>query len=315
MTTVNTTAYRSPNHHARTQAIDSIILHTCEGTRAGSIGWLCTPASQVSAHYYVCRNGDLFQLVDDSRCAWHAGVVEHNERGIGIECEHKQGQDWPVVQREALSWLVRKLITAYDIPLRRVLAHRWIAPGRKIDPTDWPDDALRSWIAQQYDAPPVAPSPADDRAIIATPATMSLEHWIDVMRRRSPITDGGELTTLYLVMTQWEIDPAGFLAMWLVEQGPTMRGELSATTRNPLNVAAYGRDRWPAIQYKDRWWNVYESWQLGAHANLLHLKQKYGAVGLLTVRQIVPVFAPSSDGNDVDRYIRSVMARMAEVAG
>ena len=134
----------------RTRPIDSIVLHTGEGTRASDLGWLCTAASQVSAHYYVCRDATVYQLVDDNKCSWHAGTAEHNEAGIGIETEHRKGQDWPVAQRLALVDLCRDLIHDYRIPQSRIFAHRWIAPGRKIDPTDWPDQELRNWIASLY---------------------------------------------------------------------------------------------------------------------------------------------------------------------
>jgi N-acetyl-anhydromuramyl-L-alanine amidase AmpD len=148
---IDHTSYRSPNHHVRTRPITSIILHTGEGTRASDLGWLCTAASQVSAHYYVCRDATVYQLVDDNRCSWHAGTVEHNESGIGIETEHRKGQDWPDVQRLALVDLCKHLIRAYHISQGRILAHRWIAPGRKSDPSDWPDAELKAWIAALYD--------------------------------------------------------------------------------------------------------------------------------------------------------------------
>ena len=147
---IDRTSHRSPNHHVRTRMINSIVLHTGEGTRASDLGWLCNSASKVSAHYYVCRDATVYQLVDDNKCSWHAGTVEHNEAGIGIETEHRQGQDWPAAQRLALVDLCRDLIRAYHIPQSRIVAHRWIAQGRKIDPTDWPDAELKVWIASLY---------------------------------------------------------------------------------------------------------------------------------------------------------------------
>jgi N-acetyl-anhydromuramyl-L-alanine amidase AmpD len=148
---IDNTSHRSSNHHPRTRKITSIILHTGEGTRSSDLDWLCNRSSQVSAHYYVCRDGTVYQLVDDNRCAWHAGVAEHNEEGIGIETEHKTGQDWPALQRQRLAELCRHLITTYRIRQDRILAHRWIAPGRKSDPSDWPDQELREWIAGLYE--------------------------------------------------------------------------------------------------------------------------------------------------------------------
>lgn len=162
-------------------------MHTGEGTRSSDLGWLCNPESDVSSHYYVCRDGTIYQLVDLSRCAWHSGTVQHNEAGIGIETEHKQGQDWPALQRQRLAALCRHLISSYHINRNQVLAHRWIAPGRKIDPTDWPDAELEPWIAALYSEtlpePPAVPE-------------MRAPHWyyvpenIRAVVRYTPAVDG-----------------------------------------------------------------------------------------------------------------------------
>src|SRR3546814_16295360 len=52
---------------------------------------LCDPAARVSVHYLVEEDGRIFQLVSESRRAWHAGVAcwpgvtDINARAIGIE--------------------------------------------------------------------------------------------------------------------------------------------------------------------------------------------------------------------------------------
>lgn len=74
--------------------IDWIVFHTTED---GSIGcdrarnWFKNPVSQVSAHYVICRDGSIYQMVNDKDIAFHAGVKNHaynyNDRSIGIEHE------------------------------------------------------------------------------------------------------------------------------------------------------------------------------------------------------------------------------------
>ena len=121
-------------------------------------------SKRVSAHYYVDRQGRIYQLVDPTYAAWHAGVSSWNGRtsasirdhSIGIESEHKAGQDWPVIQRQAYADLCRFLIARHPITHRNVAAHRWIAPGRKFDPTDWPNEQLRPWITALFSAPAVS---------------------------------------------------------------------------------------------------------------------------------------------------------------
>lgn len=125
---------------------------------ASDLAWLkkVQGDKSVSCHYYVTRTGTIYQLVPDWREAWHAGVSEYlgftnfNDFSLGIETEHKAGQSWPEVQRQALAWLCKQLITKYNIRRSMVVAHRWIAPGRKKDPSDWDDNGLMAWIEELY---------------------------------------------------------------------------------------------------------------------------------------------------------------------
>jgi len=173
---IDKTTYISPNHNPRPDNADisALLIHSCEGTRESSLPWLCKPRSPthpkpVSSHYYVCRDGDVYQLVDDDQEAWHAGkgryggVANISPISLGIELEHKKGgPGYTAVQLESAGDLCRAMIDRYDIPQSWVLAHRWWAPNRKFDPTDWDNGPLRSWIAALYAAPlhepPIAPA-------------------------------------------------------------------------------------------------------------------------------------------------------------
>lgn len=188
---IDATSRRSPNFDARRGPITALVIHSDEGTEASSLGWLCNPASQVSSGYYVARTGRIYQLVDDTDQAWHAGVSSYlgqtnfNRISLGIEVEHKQGQGaYPAVQLDALAWLCREKIRQYGISLAWVVAHRWIAqpPGRKIDPTDWSDRDLRPWIAALY-------SPTDSFAAwgaIGTPTGAAQQYAVPQLWLKTP---------------------------------------------------------------------------------------------------------------------------------
>lgn len=77
----------SPNHSSRDgHAVTDMIIHyTGAGSAKGSVSWLCNPASRVSAHYVISRQGGIYQLVDLARAAWHAGDAYLNRASIGIE--------------------------------------------------------------------------------------------------------------------------------------------------------------------------------------------------------------------------------------
>jgi len=137
----------SPNYDERRegQRPDMILLHyTGMPDAEGALERLCTPASQVSAHYFVFEDGRVFQLVPESQRAWHAGKsywageTDINSCSIGIEIVnpgHDYGYpDFPKRQIAAVTTLCRGIQTRHKILPVRVLAHSDVAPSRKQDP-------------------------------------------------------------------------------------------------------------------------------------------------------------------------------------
>lgn len=172
---INSTTYVSPNYNklpsGQPLVIDpeGILIHSDEGTRYSSLPLLCNPApggnpnKAVSCQYYVCRpvgeRVDIYQLVADIHRSWHAGASSYDglidwNRAIGIECEHKAGQNWPQQQLDTLASLCRDLIARHRFPQSRIAAHRWVAvpEGRKTDPSNWPDVKFKPWVAALYSA-------------------------------------------------------------------------------------------------------------------------------------------------------------------
>jgi AmpD protein len=99
---------------------------------------------QVSAHFFVRRDGELVQYVSCERRAWHAGRSTWlgrencNDWSIGIELEGLEGEPFEPVQYDALLRLMRALRARY--PIQHVAGHEHVAPLRKRDPGpgfDW----------------------------------------------------------------------------------------------------------------------------------------------------------------------------------
>jgi hypothetical protein len=140
--------------------IEQLTIHTGEGTLDSDMFALHDTSVPIekrkSAHAYACRNGDLIEMVKDADEAWHAGYSlwggrrNVNPWALGIESEHRTGQDWPDVQKQTIADWCKQKIALYHIQQTRIAAHRWIAPDRKKDPSDWPDAELRAWIAGLY---------------------------------------------------------------------------------------------------------------------------------------------------------------------
>jgi AmpD protein len=100
---------------------------------------------EVSSHFYVRRDGSLWQFVSCDDRAWHAGQSEYrgrahcNDDSIGIELEGLEGECFEAAQYDSLARLCTALAARY--PIAHVAGHEHIAPGRKQDPGpgfDWP---------------------------------------------------------------------------------------------------------------------------------------------------------------------------------
>ncbi|MET3462844.1 1,6-anhydro-N-acetylmuramyl-L-alanine amidase AmpD [Variovorax atrisoli] len=157
-------ALPSPNFGPRPQGaqIDLIVLHSISlppGEYGGDavqrlftnrLDWDAHPYFQsirgleVSSHFYVRRNGELWQFVSCDDRAWHAGVSTWRGRGncnddsIGIELEGLEGQHFEEPQYETLASLCAAI--AQHFPVAYIAGHEHIAPGRKHDPGagfDW----------------------------------------------------------------------------------------------------------------------------------------------------------------------------------
>ena len=115
---------------------------------------------QVSAHFYIRRNGELWQFVSCDDRAWHAGASRYrgrdncNDDSIGVELEGLEGGSFEDAQYEALADLCVAL--PQQAPVQHIAGHQHIAPGRKEDPGagfDW--QALRrrlAWPAASFPA-------------------------------------------------------------------------------------------------------------------------------------------------------------------
>ncbi|GJE62048.1 peptidoglycan recognition protein family protein [Methylobacterium trifolii] len=120
---------RAPLVSARPGPPDMIVIHHTAGRLDGDLRTFLY-SGQVSIHYLVAPDGEVYKLAAEGSKAAHAGTsawqgAENlNGASIGIEMTHRTGVEYPVVQVDAVVDLVRRIKAAYPrIPPGRVVAH------------------------------------------------------------------------------------------------------------------------------------------------------------------------------------------------
>jgi len=138
----------SPNFDKKKRikkSIKMIVIHyTGMQSERESLNRLCNYKSKVSSHFFVNKNGKVYNLVKENRVAWHAGkscwgnFKNLNKNSIGIELENKGHQfgytNFKKKQISNLIILLKIIIKKYKIKKKNIVGHSDIAPLRKKDP-------------------------------------------------------------------------------------------------------------------------------------------------------------------------------------
>ena len=167
----------SPNHGPRPEGvcIDLIVIHSislppgCFGGDAvealftNRLDTTVHPyyarlqGLEVSAHFFIRRDGEIVQFVSTGRRAWHAGQSAYrgrencNDDSVGIELEGLEGGLFETAQYQQLARLCQAL--AALCPIRHLAGHEHVAPDRKQDPGpgfDWQRLKVLSGFSPQY---------------------------------------------------------------------------------------------------------------------------------------------------------------------
>jgi N-acetylmuramoyl-L-alanine amidase len=143
------------SHHVEAHSQDSrvqfIVIHGTEETFTDSLKILTT--QNVSSHYLVNRDpAEVWQLVDESARAWHAGQSSWqghtylNNASIGIEIVSTSHpgvryEPYTDAQITAVVALVKDIQKRHHIRADRIVGHGEIQPDHKTDPS-----ALFPWF-------------------------------------------------------------------------------------------------------------------------------------------------------------------------
>ena len=196
----------SPNKNRGRQGWtpDIIVCHITEGAFAGAVSWITNPASRVSYHYVVARDGRIVQAVGIEDTAWangtttgadnrgnrHSRLALVRERGanansytISIGFEGRSSETagrLDQAQFEAGVWMIAFIreevarIYGAEIPAENIVGHADIVPRWKPNcpGREFPFEEIRASIFAMQEAP----------------SPWAQEAWDWAMRRR--ITDG-----------------------------------------------------------------------------------------------------------------------------
>lgn len=282
----------------------------------------------------VLSDGGIVKTRAKRQQLWHCGNKIGNRESWSLHVLLGPGQDLTPPQRASLFALSDALRDLSAIPRDRVVGHNeWPrSDGQCVPETTYhvhppqsecPGPLIHAHLVAYRADSDGLPTPLP---VIGVAPSIAVDTFLAVLRDHQAPFDASYFDLiggrLYTLLAWLDIDPCFFLAMWLHEQGIDGifgNSDVGRASRGPLNIKAYDpraldertMPRWPRVLWGGVWWNAYESWQLGCLHAAMHLKQLYGAAGLLTVEQIVPTFAPADDQNNVPGYIAAVRRDMA----
>lgn len=148
---VSMTDRPSPNHNARTAPIRCVVLHNDASPKeSATLSWTSTPASKVSYHVLVGRDGTCYRLVPDTRRAWAVGksawqgVKDVNGVSLNLAFSNRNDGKEPLTDAQMAAakqviaeWRAKWLIE--DVTTHKIVAR---PVGRKHDPEAAPNFEL-----------------------------------------------------------------------------------------------------------------------------------------------------------------------------
>ena len=138
----------TPNKGSKVIIPEAVVLHHSDGSYRGGVAWISNPASKVSYHVLIARDGRRTVFCNDTERAWHAGKSnwqgrpDLNSWSLGLAWEGNTyelplGDD---AMASAIEYLVPRM-KKWGIDMNMVVTHQQVSPTRKTDIS--PGDAAR----------------------------------------------------------------------------------------------------------------------------------------------------------------------------
>lgn len=134
----------------------AIVLHHACGSYAGSVAWCANPASKVSYHCIVSKDGRRTVLADPDERAWHAGKSTWRGRGdlnswsVGAAFEGDTNKrELGEHEMASMADYLLPIMQRYGLKLTDVTDHRTVSPGRKDDLAPKELARFKAYLAQR----------------------------------------------------------------------------------------------------------------------------------------------------------------------
>ena len=117
-----------------------VIHHTAQDSVQQTLKTFTLPRTQVSSHYVIAKNGEIYHMLNDFYRAWHGGIgkwgnnTDLNSSSLGIEIDNNGEEEFTHLQIISLVELLSEIKEKYKIPAENFIGHSDIAPSRKVDP-------------------------------------------------------------------------------------------------------------------------------------------------------------------------------------
>ncbi|WP_372920113.1 N-acetylmuramoyl-L-alanine amidase [Salegentibacter sp.] len=117
-----------------------VLHHTAQDSVQQTLKTFTIPRTQVSSHYVIGRDGEVYHMLNDYFRGWHGGIgkwgnnSDLNSSSIGIELDNNGFEEFSLIQIYSLLEVLENLKEDYNIPAENFIGHSDIAPGRKVDP-------------------------------------------------------------------------------------------------------------------------------------------------------------------------------------
>lgn len=241
------TRLQSPNMGGVIKPTVIVLHYTASGGEDGQADadYLSRASSRASAHVVVGRNGSIDQIIPFNLRAWHAGESSYkgtkdvNNFSIGIEIDnwgwlkngkshagvsippqnvfkgtrsgHSEWEAYPQPQLDAVEQVIAAIVQSY--PIKDIVGHEDIAPGRKQDPGPALDD-FKAKMRKKYvtDSKP-SPTPTPTPTPKASEPDTQKKRTTEALRLRegpgtgytilSTIPKGTEVTVLATLKSGW----------------------------------------------------------------------------------------------------------------